>query len=81
MPKKKPGVTPEELRGRLKAGTPRLVVASELSATEGDNALDSFIRTDGARTLVDSNPPDNPLIYNMLLRLVCRSGVFSQHVG
>lgn len=51
MPKKKPGMTPEEQFERFKRDAERLIEAGELNPTEADAALDALVRksTKGTR--------------------------------
>lgn len=44
MPKKKPGMTPEEQSERFKADAQTLIDAGELSPTDADAALDRLVR-------------------------------------
>jgi polyhydroxyalkanoate synthesis regulator phasin len=44
MPKKKPGLTPEEQSESFRAKVRELIDAGELNPTEADNALDAFVR-------------------------------------
>ena len=44
MPKKKPGMTPEEQSERFKADAQRMIDAGELSPTDAEAALDSVVR-------------------------------------
>jgi hypothetical protein len=44
MPKKKPGMTPEEQSEAFKREAQRLIDAGELSPTAADAALDSLVR-------------------------------------
>lgn len=44
MPKKKPGMTPEEQSERFKADAGKLIEAGELNPTEAEAALDSLVR-------------------------------------
>jgi hypothetical protein len=44
MPKKKPGMTPEEQSERFKTDAQKLIDAGELSPIEADAALDSLVR-------------------------------------
>jgi len=50
MPKKKPGMTPEEQSERFKADAQKLIDAGELSFAEADAALDALVRKEGRRT-------------------------------
>jgi hypothetical protein len=49
MPKKKPGMTPEEQSERFKADAQRLIDAGELSPTDADAALDALVRKAAAK--------------------------------
>jgi hypothetical protein len=44
MPKKKPGMTPEEQSEAFKREAQRLIDAGELSPTDADAALDGLVR-------------------------------------
>jgi len=44
MPKKKPGMTPEEQSDAFKREAQRMIDAGELSPTEADAALDRAVR-------------------------------------
>jgi polyhydroxyalkanoate synthesis regulator phasin len=44
MPKKKPGMTPEEQSERFKSEVERLIAAGELNPTDADAALDGLVR-------------------------------------
>jgi polyhydroxyalkanoate synthesis regulator phasin len=44
VPKKKPGMTPEEQSKRFKSDVQQLIDAGELNPTEADKALDSLVR-------------------------------------
>ena len=44
MPKKKPGMTPEEQSLRFKADAQRLIDAGELNPTDAEAALDGLVR-------------------------------------
>lgn len=44
MPKKKPGMTPEEQSKRFKTDAQRLIDAGELNPTDADKPLDSLVR-------------------------------------
>ncbi|HEY0043986.1 MAG TPA: hypothetical protein VGB62_05490 [Allosphingosinicella sp.] len=44
MPKKKPGMTPEEQSDRFKREAERLISAGELSPTDADAALDRVVK-------------------------------------
>jgi polyhydroxyalkanoate synthesis regulator phasin len=44
MPKKKPGMTPEEQSERFKADAQKLIDAGELSPTEAEAAVDQLVR-------------------------------------
>jgi uncharacterized protein YoaH (UPF0181 family) len=44
MPKKMPGMTPEEQSTAFKAKVRELIAAGELSPTEADSALDALVR-------------------------------------
>lgn len=44
MPKKKPGMTPEEQSERFKADAQKLVDAGELNPIDADRVLDRLIR-------------------------------------
>jgi hypothetical protein len=44
MPKRKPGMTPEEQRERFKAEVQRLIDAGELNPTEADAAFERAVR-------------------------------------
>jgi hypothetical protein len=50
MPKKKPGMTPEEQSEAFKREAQRLIDAGELSPTEADAALDRLVREGAAPT-------------------------------
>lgn len=43
MPKKKPGMTPEEQSERFKREAQKLIDAGELSPTDADEALDRLV--------------------------------------
>ena len=45
MPKKKPGMTPEEQSERFKRDAQRLIDAGELNPTEADEMVDSLTRS------------------------------------
>lgn len=45
MPKKKPGMTPEEQSEAFKREVQKLIDAGELNLTEADRVLDSFVRS------------------------------------
>jgi hypothetical protein len=47
MPKKKPGMTPEEQSEAFKREAQRLIDAGELSPTAADRALDALVRKQG----------------------------------
>ena len=47
MPKKQPGMTPEEQSERFKADAQSLIDAGELSPIEADQALDGLVRNKG----------------------------------
>lgn len=49
MPKKKPGMTPEEQSKKFKAEVERLVKAGQLDPEEAGDALDKLVRKSGAR--------------------------------
>jgi hypothetical protein len=44
MPKKKPGMTPEEQSQRFKADAQRLIDAGELNPAAADKTLDGLVR-------------------------------------
>jgi polyhydroxyalkanoate synthesis regulator phasin len=44
MPKKKPGMTPEEQSERFKADAQRMIDAGELNPTEAAAALDDLVK-------------------------------------
>lgn len=44
MPKKKPGMTPEEQSEAFKREAERLINAGELNPTEADQVLDALVR-------------------------------------
>jgi hypothetical protein len=44
MPKKKPGMTPEEQSERFKADAQRLIDAGELNPIDADKALEGLVR-------------------------------------
>lgn len=44
MPKKKPGMTPEEQSERFKASAQSMIAGGDLSPTEADKALDRLVR-------------------------------------
>ena len=48
MPKKKPGMTPEEQKKAFKAKVRELIAAGKLSPTDADAALDALVRKSGA---------------------------------
>lgn len=52
MPKKKPGMTPEEQSQRFREAAQRMMDDGELSATEADAALDRLVAK--ARTPKDA---------------------------
>ena len=45
MPKKKPGMTPEEQSERFRREAERLIAAGELNPTEAEPAVDRLVRT------------------------------------
>lgn len=45
MPKKKPGMTPEEQSERFKADAQRMIDAGELNPTEADAAFERVVRS------------------------------------
>jgi hypothetical protein len=49
MPKKKPGMTPEEQSERFMREAERLIAAGELSPTEAEVALDKLVRKNSVR--------------------------------
>ncbi|MEO5493776.1 MAG: hypothetical protein ABIR08_07090 [Sphingomonas sp.] len=44
MPKKKPGMTPEEQSEAFKHEAQKLIDAGELNPTDGEKALDDFLK-------------------------------------
>lgn len=44
MPKKKPGMTPEEQSERFRQEAERLIAAGELNPIEADKAMDELVR-------------------------------------
>jgi polyhydroxyalkanoate synthesis regulator phasin len=44
MPKKKPGMSPEEQSERFKGEVERLIAAGELNPTEADRVMDDLVR-------------------------------------
>ena len=49
MPKKKPGLTPEEQKRKFIDEAERLIAAGELNPTEADAALDGLVRKSGRK--------------------------------
>lgn len=49
MPKKEPGMSPEEQSARFKREVERLIAAGELDPTEAEGALDAVVREAGER--------------------------------
>ena len=50
MPKKKPGMTPEEQSERFKADAQKLIDAGALNPTVADEALDALVRSSRQRS-------------------------------
>jgi hypothetical protein len=44
MPKKKPGMTPEEQSEKFRQEAERLIAAGELDPTEAESAMDRLVR-------------------------------------
>jgi polyhydroxyalkanoate synthesis regulator phasin len=44
MPKKKPGMTPEEQRARFESEVAKLVAAGELDPAEAERTMDRLVR-------------------------------------
>jgi polyhydroxyalkanoate synthesis regulator phasin len=50
MPKKKPGMTPEEQKEAFRAKVREMIDAGELSPTEADAALDQLVKRAKTKT-------------------------------
>lgn len=56
MPKKKPGMTPEEQKKAFRAKVREMIDAGELSPIEADAALESLVRNAARNSTGSDNP-------------------------